>query len=163
MLLLRQWPISSWVPPPPPHTKNRGNTVIVDLAGNKQSCVFPSQRQCWVEISFKKTCVEGETPQVGLNQSLIWPEHHRSPKRLRLYSRIHGELPPRTQQRAAGLPAASSQPESRTPDPRGRRCPFPPSLPSDSDLVTRKSDSIFPFHPYNVLLENHLFILESLK
>lgn len=112
-------------PPPPSKKKSWEYRAVLELAGNKQFCAFPSQLQFWLELSFNKRCVEGERAQVGLNQSLIWSEHQRS-KNCGSAPGIHGELLPGTQQQAGQAP--------REPRPQGKERPFPLSLSSDSRI-----------------------------
>ena len=76
---------------------------------------------------------------------------------------IHGELLARSHG-WAGPPEQGSQlscPGLQVPG----EADGPSHLPSHrlKHLVIWKSDSVLPFHPYNTLLKNKLFILEDLK
>lgn len=106
--------------------------------------------------------------QVGLNQSLTDRNTKDLPRNRGPSPGTLSEQLIRTR-RWAGLVGSAGSPRqfsglmSWTPDPgEGDVLPTFP-LTGLQHLVPWKCDSIVPFHPYNVLVENKLFILENLQ
>lgn len=161
MLLLRQWPICSWVTALSPSPTKR----IVGIASKGGTsweqavlCVS-SQLQFWLESSFHKTCVQRERwPRwdgVGPSQK-VSQDRASTPG-------VHGEQRTRTHGQAGWgrLPRASSQPSCPGLQTQGKETSLPTfPLTGLQHLVLWKRDSNFPFHPYNVLLKNKLYFGE---
>lgn len=125
-------------PPPPPKKKSWEWRGRVELAGNKQFCVFPSQLWFWLEIALNRTCVEGESPSPppgGLNQSLT----DQNSKGL---SRNCGSTPGESMEKVrwftpagrAGLLGPLLRPWVQDSGLQGRRGPLPPSPSLDSSI-----------------------------
>lgn len=120
-------------PPPPPKKKSWEWRGRVELAGNKQFCVFPSQLRFWLEIALNRTCVEGESPSPprGIKSVTHWSELKRCLQKLWFYPRgIHGEgslVHTGRQGRLAGATSQALGPGLRTAGEAGTPSPF--SLP----------------------------------